>query len=253
MKKELTVISVLALIAGCSDSPNAPGGTLPVVQNCRVVAQESRGDTVAVAWDPVGVEVDGYRVWFASTVPGNWQIIAQVEGTAVTHIATSTGYYSVDAIKGIDSSESTSNRADNRAGMFMLDDTLTVYGTDGIRFTPTHVSIGNASDPSFPQDIFIRWEGDTILFHRGDFDPENYPGGSGSLIASATNTLAPGPGDGAWKNTIAPQEGARYFVALENGDYAMFWVDTVFDTIVVINSSQYQAIPGLRLFNPFIF
>ncbi len=40
---------------------------------------------------------------------------------------------------------------------------------------------------------------------------------------------------------------------LENGYYAVFSVDTVFDNWVVINSSQYQPIIGVRLFNPFIY
>lgn len=252
MKKMLAMVSVLALAAGCSDSPSTPGGTLPVVQNCRVVPEESRGDTVTVAWDPVEVEVDGYGVWFASTSPGTWHNIAKVEGTSMVHIATSTGYYCVEALKGLDSSEALSDKADNRAEMFFLDDTLTVYGSDGVQFLPTHVAIGNASDPGFNQDLYIRWEGDTILFYRGNFDEENFPGGSGSLVTSAMGTLAPGAGDPAWKSTIPAQEGARYFVALENGDYALFRVDTIFDTMVILASSQYQTIPGLRLFNPFL-
>lgn len=253
MKRLLSAALLLALVAGCSDSPNAPGGSLPIVQNCRILQEESRGDTVTVAWDPVGVEVDGYRVWFSTTSPGSWQIIAQVEGTTTTHIATSTGYYCVEAIKGIDSSEAQSNKANDRADMFLLDDTLSVLGVNAIRFMPTHVELGSASDPSFHQDLYIGWEGDAILFYRGDYDTLNYPGGRSSSIAQATNTLAPGPGDGAWKSVIAVQEGARYFVALEGGHYALFWVDTIFDSLVILNSSQYQAIHRLRLFNPFVF
>ncbi len=78
-------------------------------------------------------EVDGYRVWYADTNPGNWEIVAQVEGTATQHIATRTGYYCVDAIKALDSSEEQSNKADNRAEMYLVDDTMSVYGNSGIQ------------------------------------------------------------------------------------------------------------------------
>ncbi len=253
MKRLMAAAVLLQLLSGCSDSPSSPGGTLPTVQNCRIMQEESRGDTVTVAWDPVDVEVDGYRVWFASTNPGNWQIIAQVEGTGVSHIAGSTGYYCVDAIRGIDSSQEQSNIADDRATNFTPDDTLGLQGSNGIQFLSTHVAIGDATDPSFHQDLYVRSEGGTILFFRGNYDPESYPGGSYSHIAEASNTVAPGPGDAAWRSTIAAQNNGSYFVSLENGDYAMFWIDTLQGETAVLNSSQYQPIRGLRLFNPFIF
>lgn len=244
---------LVLVVSGCSDSPGAPAGTLPVVQNCRIVTDASSGDTVAVAWDSVAVAVDGYRVWFSTTNPGNWQIIAQVEGTTALHIASSTGYYCVDAIDGINSSEDQSNKADDRAEMFALDDTLSSPLADGIQFNETHVAVGDASDPSFRQDLYVKWEGDTALFCRGNYDPEGYPGGSYSHIAQATNTLAPGPGDAAWQSTIAAQDGASYFVSLENGDYTVFTVDSVSSDMVLLSFSQYQTIAGLRLFNPFLF
>ncbi len=253
MKRLLSAAFLVLVVSGCSDSPSAPAGTLPVVQNCRIVTGASRGDTVTVAWDSVSVDVDGYRVWFSTTNPGNWQIIAQVEETTAVHIASATGYYCVDAIDGINSSEAQSNKADDRAEMFALDDTLTAGGADGIQFLPDHVAVGAASDPTFRQDLYVKWEGDTAIFCRGNYDPEGYPGGSYTHIAQASNTLAPGPGDSAWQSTIAAQDGASYFVSLESGDYAMLSVDSVsFDT-VLLSFSQYQTISGLRLFNPFLF
>jgi len=253
MKRLISTAILVLLVSGCSDSPGAPAGTLPVVQNCRIVTGACRGDTVTVAWDPVSVEVDGYRVWYSTTNPGNWQIIAQVEATTAVHIASSTGYYCVDAIDGINSSEDQSNKADDRAEMFALDDTLHASGNNGIRFLPTHVAFGDASDPSFRQDLYVRWEGDTALFCRGNYDPEGYPGGTYSHVALASNTLAPGPGDSAWQSTIAAQSGASYFVSLEGGDYAMLSVDSVSSDMVLLGFSQYQTISGLRLFNPFLF
>lgn len=253
MRIILAAAALAVLTYGCSNSPSAPGGTLPVVQNCRIVTGQTVGDTVTVAWDPVEAEVDGYRVWFATTDPGNWDIIAQVEGTTTEHIATSTGFYCVDAIKGIDSSESQSNKADDRAEMFTIEDTLSVWGDCGIRFLPSQAVIGDATDPSFAQDLYISWQGDDIVFRSGGSDPDSYPGGTESLIAEAGNTVAYGPGDPAWKLTVTAVEGRRYFVALENGDYALFWVDTVFDSLVMLDSGQYQTIPGLRLFNVFVF
>lgn len=253
MKIVASAALLAVLSAGCSDSPSAPGGTLPVVQNCRIVSGQCKGDTVTVAWDPVEAEVDGYRMWFSPTNPGNWEIVAQVLETSAAHTATGTGYYCVDAIKGIDSSETQSNKADDRAEMFSADDTLDTLGPNGIRFFSSHLELGNAGDPSFRQDLYVTSEGETILFIRGDYDPESYPGGGYCHVAEASNTVAPGPGDSAWRSTIAAEPGAGYFVSLQGGDYAMFWVDTVYGTQVVLNSCQYQTITGLRLFNPFVF
>lgn len=253
MKKAFVFACVAALFTACSDSPSSPGGTLPVVQNCRIVPENCKGDTVAVAWDPVEVEVDGYRVWFSTTDPGDWQNIAQVEGTSLLHVATSTGYYCVEAMRGIDLSEDLSNKADDRAEMHLLTDTLTVGGIDGLSFAETHTAFGSSVDASFAQDLYIGKEGDTILFYRGNYDPETYPGGTQSYLAPSSNYLAPGPGDSAWKSSAAPQDGSTFFVQLESGYYAHFYVDTVFNDSVVLVSNQYQSIRSLRLFNTFIY
>ncbi len=251
--KYLAVVSLFVIFAACSESPNSPDGTLPVVQNCRIMETESGGDTVVIAWDSLTVEVDGYSVWFSNTDPGDWSIIAKVEGTTTQHVATSTGYYCVKAIKGIDSSEDNSNKANNRASFYLLSDTLTVGAIDGIRFEDAQTTTGDATDAGFAQDFYIAKSGDTILMYRGNSEPATYPGGSNSLLADASGHVAPAPGDAAWKNSAAVQNGADYFVELENGDFAYFMVDTVAADYVVIGSSQYQAIEGLRLFNVFVF
>ncbi|MCK5133306.1 MAG: hypothetical protein KAR40_14285 [Candidatus Sabulitectum sp.] len=251
--KYLVFLSALILFAACSDSPNSPGGDLPIVQNCRIMETECKGDTVVVAWDVVTVEVDGYGIWFSDTDPGDWINIARVEGTTTEHIATSTGYYCVRAIKGINSSEDFSNKANNRAEMYLLSDTLTVNDINGIRFEAAQTTIGNATEAGFAQDLYIAKSGDTILMYRGNTEPATYPGGSNSLLSTASNFVAPGPGDAAWKNSAAVQNGTGYFVQLESGDYAYFMVDTVATDYVVIGSSQYQSITSLRLFNTFLF
>ena len=251
--KYMMVLSALVLFAACSDSPDAPSGNLPIVQNCRIMETECKGDTVVVAWDAVTVEVDGYRVWFSDTDPGDWNIISQVEGTTTEHIATSTGYYCIDAIKGIDSSEDQSNKANNRANMYLLSDTLTVDAANGIRFEAAQTTTGDAAEASFAQDLYIAKSGSTILMYRGNFEPATYPGGSNSLLSTASNYVAPGPGDASWMNSAAVQNGTDYFVQLENGDYAYFMVDTVATDFIVIGSTQYQSITSLRLFNTFVF
>ena len=251
--KYLMILSALILFAACSDSPESPSGNLPIVKNCRIMETECKGDTVIVAWDAVTVEVDGYGIWFSDTDPGDWINIAKVEGTTTEHIATSTGYYCVQAIKGLDSSEDFSNKADNRANMYLLSDTLTVNATNGIRFEAAQTTTGNAAEASYAQDLYIAKSGDTILMYRGNTEPATYPGGSNSLLSTTSNYVAPGPGDASWMNSAAIQNGTDYFVQLENGDYAYFMVDTVATDFVVIGSSQYQSIPSVRLFNPFIF
>ena len=57
--KYMMILPALVLFAACSDSPESPSGTLPIVQNCRIMEDECKGDTVVVAWDAVAVEVDG--------------------------------------------------------------------------------------------------------------------------------------------------------------------------------------------------
>ncbi|MCK5037165.1 MAG: hypothetical protein KAS73_14810 [Candidatus Sabulitectum sp.] len=251
--KYLMILSALVLFAACSDSPESPSGTLPIVQNCRIMEDECKGDTVVVAWDAVAVEVDGYEIWFAETDPGNWVNIARVEGTTTEHIATSTGYYCVKALKGIDLSEDFSNKANDRAELHLLSDTLTVSGINGIRFEAAQTTIGDATETDFAQDLYIAKSGDTILMYRGNTEPATYPGGSNSLLSTASNYVAPGPGDASWMNSAAVQNGTDYFVQLENGDYAYFVVDTVATDFVVIGSTQYQSITSLRLFNTFLF
>ncbi len=251
--KFLVFVSVLALFIACSDSPDAPSGSLPVVQNCRILETECKGDTVKIAWDAVNVEVDGYRIWFANTDPGDWNIISQVEGTVTEHVATSTGYYCIDAIEGIDSSEDQSNKANNRAEMYLLSDTLTIGENNGIRFEEAQPVIGDAAEANFAQDLYIAKSGDTILMYRGNSEPGIYPGGSNSLMAVASGQVAPGVEDDAWKNSIALQNTSDYFVQLENGDFAYFNVDTVAADFIVLGQTQYQTISGLRLFNPFVF
>lgn len=253
MKTILVLCSAIALLAACSDNPSSPGGTLPIVQNCRIVEETCKGDTITVAWDSVAVEVDGYRVWFATTDPGDWQNIAQVAETTYDHIATSTGYYCVEAMKGLDLSEDLSNKANDRADQHLLTDTLVVGAVDGLQFAETHTSFGQSADSSFAQDVYIAKQGDTILFYRGNFDEANHPGGTESYLADANNQVAPGPGDPLWVSSVAPQSVDHFFVALENGYYARFYVDTVAADYVVVTSSQFQSILGVRLFNPFIY
>ncbi len=251
--KFLVFVSILALFIACSDSPEGPTGTLPIVQNCRIMETECKGDTVVIAWDAVNVEVDGYEVMYATTDPGNWVTIAKIEPTTTEHVATSTGYYCVSAIEGLDSSEAWSNKANNRSEMYLLSDTLAIGGNNGIRFEEAQPIIGDAAEADFAQDLYIAKSGDTILMYRGNSEPATYPSGSNSLMAVASGQVAPGVGDGAWKNSIALQDMSDYFVQLENGNFAYFNVDTVAADFVVLGQTQYQSIPGVRLFNPFIF
>lgn len=253
--KYLVILTVLTLmlISACSDSPSSPGGTLPKVQNCRILEDECKGDTVFITWDAVNVEVDGYAIQFSDTDPGDWVEIDRVDSTVASYVATSTGYFSVSAIDGINTSEEWSNKANNRAEMYFIDDTLTIGATNGLQFVESHTGLGDATDTSFAQDLYIAKSGDTILFYSGNSDPAMYPGGAPAMIAPSSNYLAPGPGDPAWKSSSAALSDNSYFVQLDNNHFAHFWVDTVTSDYVVLNSSQYQSIPSVRLFNPFIF
>lgn len=251
--KLLIVLSVLILFAACSDSPNSPGGTLPIVQNCRIMEDGCNGDSVVITWDTLTVEVDGYGIWYASTDPGDWSQLERLEENIYTHVATKTGYYCVEAIAGLETSEDLSNKANNRADMYLIEDTLVIGESNGIQFQDSHTAVGNATDAGFAQDLYIAKSGDTILFYSGNSDPATYPGGTGATIAPSSNYLAPGPEDSAWKTSAAAQNTFSFFVQLDNDHFAYFSVDTVATDYVVLDSSQYQSIESLRLFNTFLF
>ena len=136
MKKFLAAAVVLAVvIAGCSNDPVAPSGDLPNVSNVRIDETASKGDSVFLIWDALDVEVDGYHIYFATTVPGNWNEVGSTADTTWTHIPISTGYYELTASQGLNTSSGFSNRVDTRAEETILERELRTASTsNGLMF-----------------------------------------------------------------------------------------------------------------------
>ncbi|MBN1434491.1 hypothetical protein JW921_06995 [Candidatus Fermentibacterales bacterium] len=252
MRYFVAFLGAFLIVLACSDNPETPGGTLPVVQNCRILFESCRGDTVVIAWDSLDVEVDNYRVWFADTDPGNWSVVATTPATVTEDIALSTGYYCVDAVRGDDESSDQSDKADNIAIVFGGEgDTLSFETQCGLAFGDSAIVFGDPSDPGFAQDVVLtdRLGGGFTAF-SGDFDPGIYPGGSASLLAPVEGKVAPHPDSSAWVEELdlagSPHSA---FVRLDSGYYAYFLVSTLTDTTYQFLTAQLHAWPGIRLFN----
>ncbi len=159
MKKYLAAAVVLAVaIAGCSNDPSAPSGTLPNVQNLMIDTTASRGDSVVLVWDALNVDVTGYNIHFATTVPGDWGQPGVTADTTWTHLVTSTGYYEIKAYEGTNYSSGFSNRVDSRAEAVLLERELRADSTtNGLIFYDNGAGwgLGCADSAGFAQDIYI--------------------------------------------------------------------------------------------------
>ena len=245
-------LAAALVFAACTDNPSTPGGTLPVVQNCRILFEQCRGDTVYIGWDALDVDVDFYRVWFASTDPGNWEVVDSTESTVSEDIALSTGYYCVDAVAGEDESQEQSDKADNRTIRFVGEgDTLTYADHGGMIFGDSTIVFGDPTDPAFEQDLVLVGSATGLATAwSGDFDPGTCPGGSSSLLALVDGSVAPPADSAAWVDHVdLGDEEISAYVRLESGYYAWFALLDTTDSTFVFWTSQLHAWPGIRLFN----
>ncbi|OPL18168.1 MAG: hypothetical protein AVO35_06595 [Candidatus Aegiribacteria sp. MLS_C] len=253
MKKCLVVSAALALLIACSSEPSTPSGTLPDVQNLQIDENASRGDTVVLFWDAVDVTVDGYHIYFATTMPGSWSEFIS-EDTTYAHIATTTGYYQVKASEGLNYSAGFSNRVDTRAESALNEREMRV-GTEsnGLVFydNGTGWGLGCADSMDFAQDVYIDTVGNMLYLFSGNFDPVNYPGGNDTKLCprGAHGRLAPEPGSTEWVDSVQVTDFDWVFVQLSNDHYAELNIDSVFTDGADLLSYEYQLIDFLRLFN----
>lgn len=256
MKKYIILSAVLAVFLGCSNEPSTPSGTLPNVQNLQIVEDASKGDTVVLTWDPLEVEVTSYNIYFATTVPGNWTQPGATLDTTWTHIASSAGYYQVQAQDGTNYSEGFSNRVDTRAEAQMSERQMRV-GTayNGLVFydNGTGWGLGCADSMDFAQDIYIDTVGNRLYLFSGNFDPAMYPGGNDTKLCprGCHGRLAPEPGSLEWVDSVQITDFDWVFVQLSNDHYAELYIDSVFTDGADLLSFEYQTIDFLRLFNVF--
>jgi hypothetical protein len=252
----LALALALVLVPGCSKEPSAPSGDLPNVQNVQIDKDASKGDSVVIFWDPLEVPVDGYHVYYARTVPGDWSEVAATAETTWTHIATSTGYYQLTASEGLNTSAGFSNRVDTRAEAQILEREMRV-GTEanGLYFyeNGTGWGLGCADSADFAQDIYVDTLDNKLYIFAGNAHPTLYPGGNDTRLCprGCHGNVAPEPSSTEWVDSVQVTDFDWIFVKLENNHYAEFYIDSVFTNGVDLLSYEYQLIDFLRLFNVF--
>ncbi len=254
MKTRLSLAAALlaaVLVISCNE-PSSPSGSLPPVTNLAVDFDLSRGDTVVLTWDPVEVEggVDGYHIWF-SPIGVAWDEYVSADTTWSHEGATSAGSYYAKASKGLDYSSENSNEVHTTTNRVQGDYLLRVDGSDGFRFGQGCGLMGEASADSFPQDIYIAVADSSIYIYSGDHDPENYPGGSRTLLCrqGALGNVAPEPGAGNWVDSVRVDDWMNVFGQLSNGHFVRMRIDTVYTNGFDCYMYEYQTIPALRLFD----
>ncbi len=257
MRKYLAAALILALaIVGCTNDPSSPSGSLPNVSNVRIDETASKGDSVVLIWDALDVEVDGYHIYFATTVPGDWTERGSTSDTTWTHIASSTGYYELTASQGLNTSSGYSNRVDSRAEETILERELrTDSTTNGLMFYSdgTGWDIGCADSADFAQDIYIGIAASKVYIYSGNHNPAQYPGGNDTKLCphGCHGNVAPEHNSLEWVDSVQVTDFNWIFVQLDNNHYAEFYVDSVFTNGADLFSFEYQLIDYLRLFNVF--
>lgn len=247
------LIAAVAL-AGCSNDPSSPSGDLPIVENLRIDEDASKGDSVVLIWDAVDAEVDGYHIFYSTTVPGDWNEIEATPETTWTHVATSTGYYEIKASEGLNYSSDFSNRVDTRAESNILEQEMRV-GTEsnGLMFYDQGAgwALGCADSTGFQQDIYIDTLNNKLYLFSGNNDPANYPGGSDTKLCprGCHGNVAPEASSAEWVDSVQVTDFNWVFVKLDNNYYTEVYVDSVFTNGADLLSFEYQIIEYLRLFN----
>ncbi len=257
MRKYLAAAVVLAVaLGGCSNDPSAPSGTLPNVQNLMIDETASKGDSVVLIWDALDVEVDGYHIYYATTVPGDWVEEGSTADTTWTHVASSTGYYELTASQGLNTSSGFSNRVDTRAEASILERELRADSTtNGLIFYDEGAGwgLGCADSAGFTQDIYIGIANSKVYIYSGNHNPSQYPGGHDTKLCmrGTHGYVAPGHGSSEWVDSVQVTDFNWIFVQLDNDHYVEFYVDSVFTNGADLLSFEYQLINNLRLFNVF--
>lgn len=250
--KYLIVPMILTFLAilGCSDNPETPGGTLPIVQNCTILFNECKGDTVVLTWDPLTVTIDNYRVWYSATGNSSWTVVVNTEDTVTEHIALKAGYYCVDAVFENDESQDQSEVVNNIPHYFLNEDTMSFAQVNGVLFQDTTVVFGDASDPDFHQDVILLENTAGIMAYSGDWDSVNYPGGNSCKLASVIfgECLAPEYGNSAWSDSVQLINQTGTYVQLSNGFYHHFLISKIDVSSFELVMAQLHQYTAIRLF-----
>jgi hypothetical protein len=253
MKKYLWAALAGVIMAAACGEPSSPSGTLPVVQNVRIIEELCKGDTIVIGWDALDVPVDGYHIYYSPLMVPWSDTEFLSEDTTYTHIAGSTGYYYVKASDGLNYSSGNSNMTDTRTSVVLGDYELRFGAgeSNGIVFGENGAVIGDAASGTFAQDIYIGEANSLIYLYSGDCDPDSFPGGSSTrlVLKGYHGNEAPEPGSSEWVDSLQVTGVNWVFLELENGHYIEMIVDSVYTNGADISSYEYQSIEAVRLFN----
>lgn len=253
----VSLVVMIALLAGCGDSATEISGTLPVVTGVTVDSLASKGDTIAITWTAMDTTlVDGYFLWTRQMIEGPWSLVAVCDNNAGVHIADGSGYYSVMAFHGVDNSSDISISVNTKTEGISEIRELFALKPVGFRIDMEGDSLiaGNPALLEFSQQfvVAIDWLGERYIF-PGNANPDMWPGGAKTRISSIGGLVAPAPEDTLlWRDSIS--YGGDFFLALDNGHYCMLkgtstFPDTASMTDTLVLRGQIQPLTGVRVFN----
>lgn len=262
--RKLVLASVsfaMVLAAGCGD-PSSPTGTLPQVTGLVVVDSLCSGTNVCLRWNSVP-DVDGYRLYWSETT-GSWdELVNVVDTTYVDDVSTrstgGSGYYTVLAFNGVDTSEDYSEYA-NTFPVFCGSYTIwsnhaPADSMDAVIFGEEAGTLGKASDPSFVQDAYCfdgGWFQSPVGLNSGDLAP--FGDGSHVDMARGNNPrIAP---DTGYVDSMYLIDGDMLFIELGSENFVKMSVtaipaDTTAPDSILYGIEfyyWYQPIPRLRIF-----
>jgi len=254
----LSVVALAVLLSGCtSQNPIAPDGTLPIVSGLTLSTDACRGDTLVFTWDSLTVPVDEYTLWFSDNPLFVWMKAGDFPGLVGTHVADRCYTYSVWAQSGSQHSTALSARVIVGTTPLGTATTPSEKAIAGFSVSPDTIVGGDASNPDFAQDFFLRREMMGYIICGGHTDPRTCPGGRWAQLAPAFGDgfKAPEPDSMNWSDTLSLFTSPRFFIRLESGHYGRFTAmvydnpDTLVQGEIAEVNFVYQPIPRVRLFD----
>lgn len=253
-----SLITLVVIVAGCSSQgPMNPDGTLPIVGGLVLLEDACRGDTLAFMWDPLTVEVDHYSLWYSDNPLVVWMKAGDFPGPGGFHVADRLTTYSVWAQRGTQHSSALSARLTPETTPLGVATAPAGDRIAGFSVTPDTIFGGDATNPDFHQDFFIRNDMLGYIILGGHTDPRTCPGGRWAQMAPAPGEgfKAPEPDDPQWSDTLMLLSSPRFFIRLENGNYGRFTAmvyqnpDTLQQGEIAEVNFVYQPIRRVRLFD----
>jgi len=254
----LSVVALAVLLSGCtSQNPIDPDGTLPIVSGLTLSTDACRGDTLVFTWDSLTVPVDEYALWFSDNPLFVWMKAGDFPGLVGTHVADRCYTYSVWAQSGSQHSTALSARVIVGTTPLGTATTPSEKAIAGFSVSPDTIVGGDASNPDFAQDFFLRREMMGYIICGGHTDPRTCPGGRWAQLAPAFGDgfKAPEPDSMNWSDTLSLFTSPRFFIRLESGHYGRFTAmvydnpDTLVQGEIAEVNFVYQPIRRVRLFD----